>query len=398
MRRKRQAHGNGSIYKRASDGRWVGAVNLGDVGGKRVRRVVYGETQAEVVDKITRIREEHRQGLPVAADVVLVGDFLSTWLENIARPRLRPNTFAGYADTIRVHIKPAIGKLKLQDLTTDHVEALFKRKLDNGLSASTIRGIRAVLRTALQSAVRKGRLVRNVASLAEIPKVIQREIVPLSVEETRRLIESMRGHRFDAAFLVALVLGLRRGEILGLTWQAVDVTSRMLHVKQQLQHLKKAGVDALPPKLRGSIHWVDDDHALVPLKTAKALRSLQMPAVVIDALKRRKKQQARDRLAAGSAWKDQSGLVFTNEDGSVVTGSMITHAWEHVLEAAKLPKKRFHDARHGAGSTLLSLGVDLKTISAFLGHSTIKLTADTYLHASSVVLGDAATKLDKLYS
>lgn len=398
MRTKRQAHGNGSIYKRASDGRWVGAVNLGDVGGKRIRRVVYGDTQAEVVDKITRIREEHRQGLPVASDAQTVADYLAAWLENVARIRLRPNTFAGYADTVRLHLVPALGKLKLHDVTTDHVEALFKRKLDDGLSPSTIRGMRAVLRTALQASVKKGRLARNVAALADVPRLTATEIAPLSVEQTQKLVTSMRGHRLEAAFLVALVLGLRRGEILGLTWPAIDLDSGMLHVQQQLQLLDRKDVDALPPKLRGSIEWITEKYALAPLKTAKATRSLDMPRLVVDALKARKAQQAVHRLAAGATWKETVGLVFTDDAGMPVTGSMITHAWEHVLEGAQLPRKRFHDARHGAGTTLLDLGVDLKTISAFLGHSTIKLTADTYVHARRVVLRDAAKKLDKLYS
>ena len=394
MRTSKRGNGDGSIYQRESDGRWVGAVSLGVVGSKPIRRTVYGDTQREVVAKMTKLKEEHRQHLPVAADRQTMADYLDHWIENVARLRLRFNTFGAYREIVKLHLKPALGRTKLIDLTVDHCDALWRQKLKENLSPRRVQYVRAVLRTALQSAVKKGKIARNVAALSDCPRIERQEVEPLTVAETRKLIEKVRGNKYETVFLLAIFLGLRRGEILGLTWSNVKLDEGIIHINRQLQTLKKEDMEGLIGAK--DMIFVGKNNALVPLKTKKSHRTLELTPLLAAKLKGIKARQSSFRIAA-EEWPEHD-LVFTHEDGRAICGRMITLAWHNALSAAKLPKKRFHDARHGAGSTLLELGVDLKTVSSWLGHSTVQLTADVYLHSRRVTLGEAGAKLDKVYS
>lgn len=206
----------------------------------------------------------------------------------------------------------------------EQCDVLWRQKIDAGLSPRRVQYVRAVLRTALQSAVKKGRIARNVASLSDSPKAERSEIVPLTVAETKRLIAAIKGHRFEVQFLFSLLLGFRRGEVLGLTWPNVDLEGRTVTVRRQLQRLKRKEIEGRFSMK--DVLWLDEVNALVPLKTRKSQRMLDLPPLLIDKLKAHKSSQAAKQLAAGADWKNAHALVFTGDEGSPVTGQMMTHA------------------------------------------------------------------------
>lgn len=210
----RRDRGEGSIHHR-KDGRWVGIADLGWRDGRRARKYVYGTTRAEVRERLTAIMGQLRQGIAPPDDRLTVGQFVERWLAD-AQPSLRPRTHRRYADLLRLHVLPTLGPVRLAQLGPTRVQELLSRKLGEGLSPQTVAHLRAVLRTALRRAERWGRVARNVAALAEPPRVTRREVVPLDAEAARAIVDAVASDRRSALYVTALGTGLRQGEVLGL--------------------------------------------------------------------------------------------------------------------------------------------------------------------------------------
>ena len=247
-----------------------------------------------------------------------------------------------------------------------------------GLSPRTCQYARAILRSALGQALRWGIVSRNVATLVEVPRVKRHEIQPLTPEQARTLLATMRGHRLDALFTVALALGLRQGEALGLQWDAVDLDARVLHVRASLQRVEK--------------RW----HLVEP-KSARSRRTVALPEVLVSALRSHRVRQLEERLAAGARWRE-SGFVFATGIGTPFEPSSLTKAFKALLVKAGVPDIRFHDLRHTAATFLLAQGVDARTIMETLGHSQISLTLNTYAHVLPTLQRDAARLMNDLLS
>ena len=193
----RRGQGEGSIYQRESDGRWCTAVDLGWVDGKRKRKVIYGKTRKEVAEKLKVVLRDQQQGLPVAMERQTVGQFLARWLADTIAPNRRAKTHRSYEQIARCHIVPDLGRIQLAKLEPQQVQALLRRKQEAGLSPRTVAYIRAVLRQALNQALRWGLVARNVATLAEPPKVERFEIRPLSPAQATALLDAARGDRLE---------------------------------------------------------------------------------------------------------------------------------------------------------------------------------------------------------
>jgi integrase len=365
----------GSVYRRQSDNRWVGAVSVGYRDGKRVRRFVYASTRRELRERMSALLAASHQGLPVASDKQTVETFLAGWLAT-TRSSVRPRTHESYTDMVRLHLLPTLGHQRLMTLAPQHVQALLDAKLAEGLSPRTVQYLHAILRRALGQAVRWGVVPRNVAALVSPPRVSRRELPVLTPDEARHLLEHIRDDRLEALYTVALALGLRQGEALGLQWEDVDLETGTLRVRHTLQR-----VDGAP--------------RLMEPKSAQSRRTIAMPSVAVRALREHRTRQLQERLWAGSRWQ-KSDFVFTSTIGTPLYSRPTTQRFQRILAAAGLPRVTFHSLRHACASFLLAQGVSPRVVMETLGHSQFSTTMDIYAHVMPAMQRDAAERMDAL--
>lgn len=266
--RQRRAKGEGSLY-RLADGRWRGSVDLGWHGGKQRRKHVTRKTKAEVGRELRRLLAEADAGRLSPECSPTVEEWMATYLREVAADRVRPSTRHSYEQFARLYINPWLGKHRLDKLRPQHVAA-FYRQMGTTLAPSSVRRIHAVLRRALTVAARWGLIPTNPTLLVDPPSMSRTAIKPYTVHEARTFLEAAGHDRLEARWVIALTLGLRQGEVLGLGWQHVDFANRVLHVERALQRQP------------------DGSLALVRTKTDRSNRIIPMPASVLGALARRR--------------------------------------------------------------------------------------------------------------
>jgi integrase len=292
------------------------------------------------------------------------------------KPRLRPLTYAGYKVNVEKHLIPTIGRIPLDQLTPQNVQEMMNGHLRAGLSAKSVSYIHQVLRTALGLAVRWDMVSRNVARLVDRPRVQRKPISPLTPDEARKFLGSIRGHRLEALFSVALALGLRQGEALGLRWDDIDFNAGTVRVSHQLQR-------------------IDGRLTLVPPKTEKSRRTLVMPSMIAEQLREHEKRQVAEKLWAGSNWQE-NGLVFANRVGQPTQARRVIEQFHQALAHAGLRRVRFHDLRHSCATLLLVQGVSPRVVMEVLGHSEIALTMNAYSHVVPELQREAAQRMQAI--
>lgn len=364
----------GSIYKR-KDGRWAASIHLGYEGGSRRRKTYYGKTRREVQAKLTAALRAHQQGLPIASARQTVGQFLVRWLEDSARPSLRPLTFVTYESIVRLHLQPALGRIQLDRLTPQHVQALLNERSAAGLAPATVRNIQRVLHRALEVAARWGLVGRNVARLVDVPRRVRKDVRVLSPEEARALLDAVKGDRLEALYTVALATGLRQGEALGLRWSDVVLDASMLTV-------------------RGALARIEGELRIVEPKSATSRRSITLPEFAVSSLRDHRARQLQERLRAGEAWHPEWNLVFATPQGAPLDARRVRTLFKAHLAHAGLPDVRFHDLRHSCASLLLAQGVPARVVMETLGHSSISMTMDIYSHVFPALSREAAHSMD----
>ncbi|MBI4853561.1 MAG: site-specific integrase [Acidobacteria bacterium] len=377
----KRGQNEGSIYKRA-DGRWAGAISLGYKDGKQKRKTFYGDTRKEVQEQVTSALRDIQKGLPPVTESQTLGEFLDFWLEKSVKPSLRPATYSSYQILVKTHIKPTLEQIKLIKLSPQHLQTLMQEKLSAGLSTRTVQYLRAILRRALNQAIKWGLVSRNVAGLVDPPRSEKKEIKPWTLEQSKKFLEVCAGHRLEALFVLTLSLGLRRGEVLGLRWEEVDFQKKSLKVKLGLQR-------------------IDGKLILGEVKTKKSARTLPLPDSLVSLLKSHRAKQLEEKLAIGSKWKE-SNLVFTTSIGTPIEPRNLKRSFDKILEDAnkkldechKLPHQRIHDLRHTCATLLLAQGVPPRTIMEILGHSVISTTLDVYAHVLPEMNRDAINTLE----
>ena len=342
----------------------------------RRRRVFYGESREEVRRKLNKAIREVDTGTFIDARGRRLGDFLDQWLTEVVRPTVRQWTYAGYEVNVRLHIKPVLGAIKLDDLTPLDVQRWMNRKVAEGLSAKSVRHMRGTLRAALNQALRWGMVGRNVAMLTEPPRGPKYEIKPLEPEEARRFLAAVKGDRLEALYSVALALGLRQGEALGLRWQDVDLDRGRMRVVHQLQR-------------------VESKLTLVDLKTELSRRTLVLPASTWLKLRQHHDHQQEEKAAAGRNWQDRD-LVFTKVGGQPLEGTTVSRMFHRHLDAAGLTQRRFHDLRHSCATLLLVQGVSPRVVMEVLGHSDVGMTLNTYSHVIPQLRQEAADRMNEI--
>ncbi len=372
MGTKRTRNGGGSVRKRPN-GRYEARLSLSD--GRRPS--IYGKTEQEVVEKMTRMLSDDHRGLPVITKKLTVKEYLTDWLEN--GTTVGPTTKPGYCHYINKHIIPALGRIQLAKLTPQQVQAFIKAKQATDLTPRTVQYIYAILRKALNDALKMGLVSQNVATLIpNTPKVRQQEVEPLTPTEVNTLLKSIKGHRLEPLWISAMATGMRQGELLGLTWDNVDLVAGTVSIRRQLQR-------------------IDGTLQLVPTKTDRSRRVLNLPKVAVDALKMQRAYQIWE--SASPEWRGNAlNLVFTTKRGTPLEASNVTHYFQKALKAAHVRHTTFHNARHTNASLLLAQGADLRTIMGVLGHSQITLTANTYTHLMPDLKRDAANRVDAAFA
>ena len=365
---KKRGNGEGSRPRKRPDGRWEARYTIHTSEGPK-RKTLYGKTRQEVANKLARALSNRTQGLTFEGSSLKLGEYLDRWLPDI-RDTIRQRTWERYEQIVRVHLKPALGRLKLKDLTATHARGLYREKLEGGSSPRTVQYIHTTLRKALQDAVSDGLIPRNVADGIRAPRPKKKEINPLSPEQTRAFLEAVRGDRLEALYVLAIHRGLRQGELLGLRWEDVDLEAGKLQVRRTLS-------------------LTSDGHVFEPPKNGKG-RSIELTQDASVALKRHLTCQLEEIEALGDDYQDQ-GLIFPGEKGQPMRPWTLTRKLERILERAGLPHIRFHDLRHTCATLLLSKGVHPKFVQELLGHATISITLDRYSHVIPA-MGDQTKK------
>lgn len=355
----RRAKGEGSIYRRKSGG-WAGQFMAGNK-----RRYVYGKTKKEVADKLKAAIAERDAGRDFEAGNVTLAEYLNHWLTDV-RDTVRPQTLESYALHVRRHIGPALGHVKLANLTPGDVQGFYRDKLDTGLSARSVEYSHVVLNRALKAAVRRGAISRNVCEAVDPPRPAKKDMQPLSPEQARTLLSAASGDRLEALYTLAATAGLRQGELLGLLWKDVDLEAGRLHIRRVMV-TRSGGPRFDQPKTNGSRRAV----TLTPLAVSKL------------------EAHAERQRAAGLYGPD--ALVFSTRSGKPISPQNLTkQSFRPLLERAGLPVIRFHDLRHTCATLLLGRGVHPRVVQDLLGHASVTLTLDTYSHVLPAMQAGAA--------
>lgn len=376
MAGKRRGKGEGSISRR-QDGRWQAVLDLGrDATGKRQRHYFYGETRREVQEALKQALREQEQGVLVGSSKQTLEHYLSHWLESAVRPSVKASTYAAYQEKVRLHVLPTLGGVKLSALSAQHLQGLYRALLEKGLAPASVRVVHAVLHRALKQAVKWGLLGRNVAELVDLPREERYEARFLNPEQARVLLGVAQGHRFGGLMVLALTTAMRRGELLGLAWEDVDLEAGIVRVTHTQQ------------RIEGKV-------ALTETKTRGSRRFIPLTDIGLTVLRRQRAQQAEARLRTGKGWQD-SGRVFTNLSGGPLQEVEVGKALRVLLAEAGLPRIRFHDLRHSCASLLLALGVHPKVVAEILGHSSISMTLDQYSHVGPSLARTAMADLNRL--
>ncbi len=376
--KRRRGHNEGSIHQRASDGLWVAEVSLGyGPDGRPRRKRMYGKTRVDANRKLQQVLHEVRQGASVQTREQSLGQYLERWLEDGVKPTVRPKTYKSYESVCRINLIPLLGRHKLVTLNAQHIAAYMTDRLAAGLSIATVNYHRAVLRAALNQAMRWDMVNRNVAELVQ-PRAGERFAgKPLTAEEAERLLAAARGDRIEALYSVAVTLGLRQGEALGLRWSDVDLEQGTLSVRHQLQR-------------------VEGKPTLVEPKTKRSRRTLPVPEQVLRSLREHRRRQLEDRLAAGPRWNEGWGLVFCTGIGTPLDVGNLGRHYKALLKAAGLEDRRYHDLRHSCGSFLVARDVHPRVIMEILGHSQIATSMNIYAHVDLSEMREATNRLDDL--
>lgn len=372
----KRGNGEGSIKQRAG-GRWEARISLENGG----RKSLYGTTRAQVASKLAAALRDRDRGLPILGDErQTVGQFLTQWLADV-KAQLRPSSHRRYSDYVRVHLVPTLGKVSLAKLTPQHLQALYSRKLADGLSPTTVHGTHRMLHRALVDAERLGLVQRNVSEHVRPPRPNTKEMQTLTEEQAAAFLAVARQHqeRFSVLYVLALQTGMRQGELLGLRWTDVDLERRTLTVRMAAQEAGHGYILA-EPKTRGS------------------RRTIGLTVGASADLRAHRVRQAAERLAIGPAWGNHD-LVFPNQIGGLMNPrNLARRSFLQVLWRAGLPVTlHFHCLRHTAATTLLSRGVNVKVVSEMLGHADISITLRIYAHVLPHMQQSAVDVMQQVY-
>lgn len=403
---KKRGNNEGSIRERKK-GQWEGRVTIGRKPDGSPNRVsFYGLSRAEVAAKITDALSKLQSGTFVEPNKVTVSQWLEKWMKLYQEGTISPNFYARRKDLIRIHITPAIGNIQLLKLKPSDIKKFYndleksgrkpakkkngkiiplKKDTSPGLATGTIRHVHNILNPAMKQAVKEGLVPKNVVADAPPPKIVRtREAKPLSKDQVSKYLGILKENRLYAAFLLDLITGLRRGELIGLQWKDLNMQTGALKIRRQITRIEKENG-------KSSLEYA-------PLKTPASYRTIILPNVAIIELKAHRKRQAAEELLAGGKYDKKEGLIFCTPLGKKLDTRCLYRIHCKALEDAGLQHTAFHDLRHSCATLLLQAGENIKTIQNLLGHSDVETTLNCYSHVLDEMKQSAADKLDSIFT
>ena len=340
---------------------------------------VLAKTQKECKEKLQRAIKENAKVDTIRAEQYTVGRWMDVWFENCAKIKVRPSSHKTYQGYIDNHIKPSIGKIPLGKLSSLDLQKLYKRLLSGGrverveskkqpkgLSAKTVRNINQVISSAMDFAIDQKLIVTNPTDGCALPKLEHREMKTLPTEQLASFLHEAKESGVFELYYIELATGLRRGELLGLKWEDIDLERGTIQVRRQIARIDGEVVEA-------------------PLKTKNSYRSVSIGHDAVEILKEQRR-------------KTNSEYVFPSSTGGPISPDSILHMLHRVLKRAGLPRIRFHDMRHTFATVALQNGVDIKTVSGMLGHYSAGFTLDTYAHVTTQAQRQAADTMANILS
>ena len=374
----------GHIRER-SPGKWAIVLDVGEIdpktGKKKRKWHSFSGTKRQAQSECARLITEMASGRYVEPTKQTVSEFFTEWLAFI-KPTVTLKTHERYTEICEKNLGPLIGDVILSKLKTDKIDAAFAqaltdghRRAERGLSPRTVHHMRRVLVKALSQAVTWDRLAKNPAAATTPPKVERTKMLAYDSDQTAILIDAFRPTRMFIPVLMAVMCGLRRGEILALRWQNVDLSDnrRVMAIRESAEQTKE-GVRYKEPK-------------------AGRARTVSLSTTILAELKAHRVRQAEEQLKLGIR-PDGESFVVAQADGRPLKPVSLTHEWTRLLAKTSLPRIRFHDLRHTHATQMLAAGVHPKVASERLGHSTIGITLDLYSHVMPGMQADAAEQVD----
>lgn len=377
---------NGSLHKKGKY--WYAVIGRKDPQGKwkykwiNTKLEKKGEANKVLRDILTKLENETY----IDTSKILFSDFIIDWLDNTIKNQIETTTYDGYTTNIKTHIAPYFKEkaIKLQDLKPIHIQRYIDEKYKSGrvdgkggLSAKFLKKHHANIKKSLDFAVKMGLIATNPISNVTLPKIEKYHAQYYSVEQLETLLEVTRGTNIESAVYLTVHYGFRRGEALGLRWQDLDFKEGTLTVCNTRTRVSQ-NVEKKP-------------------KSESSLRVLPLIPKVAEYLKTLKKQQAEDKLLFGNKYI-KNDYVCRYTDGTPVNISTLNHVFKRILADNKLPPIRFHDLRHSTASYLCKLGVSLKEVQVWLGHSDISTTANIYSHIDFEMKTNTANKINDAFN
>ena len=381
--KNKSAAGSGSIRKKTvtRNGKkytyWEGRFTTGyDPGtGKQIQRSVTGKNQSEVRKKMASATVEVDEGTFISPSKITLGEWLDTWLTDYTG-MVKPRTLENYTMWINNRIKPGLGAVKLQALSSPDIQHFYNdlQKGKKPLSAKSIKNLHGVLHKALQQAVRLGYIRLNPSDACVLPRIEKAVIRPFDDKAIAKFLKAIQGHPYENLYLLALFTGMRESEILGLKWADVSFGNGTIYICRQLQR-------------------VNGEYRFQSPKSGKTRTLFPAPSVM-DALRRERIRQAEWKLQAGAAWENDNELVFTNQVGRHLSAQTVYLYFKKLATSIGCPDARFHDLRHSYAIAALQSGDDIKTLQENLGHHAAAFTLDTYAHVTQTMKQESANRME----
>ncbi len=424
---RKKGNGEGSVYFNEKKKLWIGQISFNDPAtGEGKRKNFSGKSKTEVLAKMRENQHLKDTGRLITPKKMTLSDWLDTWLSDYKKGELKASTYDSYHRLIETHIKTRLGGTQLTKLTTNMIQKFYKERLENGrklaktetaedgtkvtkmitlddgsqiadrrLSTRTIKYLHTILQEALDQAVKENLIYNNPATNTTQPQQVKKEIQPLNTEQVQDFLESIKDDWLYPLFLTELGTGLRRGELLGLKWEDINLDKGTAIIKRSLLDIK------------GKPFLQED------VKTKTSKRTVTFPAEVLNELKKLKKQQEQEKSVEikkqgniltivrpdepdKAKESPKKEFVFCWPNGHPVAPNYCYNHFKALLRDASLPSVRFHDLRHSFATMLLERGVDIGTISKLLGHQSISITMDIYAHLTDKMQEQAAQTMNDI--
>ncbi|PHE73276.1 site-specific integrase [Bacillus wiedmannii] len=367
----------GSVKKDKKTGKYYYTVDIGidPLTGKRKQKKKRGFiTKKEAENALTKVLSEVNTGTYIEPSKLSYGEYLQDWF-NTKKHSVGIQTAKVLKGYLNSRIIPSLGNFKLAKLTSLHMQNYVNSLRDDGLKRGTIEKIIKIIRNSLEHAIDLELISKNVATKTKLPKSDKEELTVWNEQEVQLFLKVAQDSRYSIVFHMALVTGMRQGELLGVRWKDVDLEKGHLTISQTLSH--------------------DGKTFLLGGKTKSSLRKILLPASTITKLKKHRAVMLQEKLSQGEEYQDND-LVMCTPYGTPINPANVRRSLNALIKKAAVPKIRFHDLRHTHATLLLAKGVNVKVISERLGHSNIKITLDTYSHVLPTMQEDAVNKIEEI--